>query len=384
MRKIGVITTSRADYGIYLPILKKIKAHSELRPLVYVTGAHLSEKFGNTVNLIKKDGFPISMQVKIPLSDTPEGIAKAMGACTDGFAGVYKETKPDIVMALGDRYEMLAAAMAAVPFNIPIAHVHGGESTIGLIDESFRHALTKISHLHFTATKEFADRIIRMGEDPASVHVVGCPRMDIVAEIAGKHPHPPGREWLEQEGVGGHIPLSGSYLLVMQHPVTTEYGHGEEQIMETLAALAELAVPAFMLWPNADAGSEDISRGMRKFRETHHPEHIRFYKNLPLAVFVPLLAHAACMVGNSSAAIREGSFLGIPAVNIGSRQQGRERGGNVTDVGYDRKAIIAAVRKQMEHGKYAGSELYGDGKAGEKIADIVAKAPVKIQKQMTY
>ena len=361
-----------------------IRAHADLTLQIVVGASALLDRYGSVVDLIEKDGFAPDERIHMLIEgETPLTMAQSTGFGLMELARVFDRLKPDIVLTVGDRFETMATAIAASYMNIPLAHTMGGEIS-GTIDESIRHAVTKLAHLHFPANAHAAERIIRMGEDPKSVHVVGCPRMDVVMDIAAKHPAPPSRAWLEQEGVGGHIHLSGPYLLVMQHPVTTEYGQGEEHITETLFALQEIGLPVFMLWPNADAGSEDISRGMRKFREQHHPEHIRFYKNFPLDVFVPLLAHCACMAGNSSAAIREGSFLGIPAVNVGTRQQGRERGGNTLDVPCDRHAIIAAIRRQIAHGRYPANPLYGDGKAGKRIADLLAHAPLVIAKRMTY
>jgi len=259
----------------------------------------------------------------------------------------------------------------------------GGEVT-GTIDESVRHAVTKLAHIHFPANAQAAQRIIRMGEDPQRVHVVGCPRIDLVAEIARDGPGEIDRFWLEHEGVGGHVAVDEPFLLVAQHPVTTEYGQGEAQITETLAALATLRMPAIMLWPNADAGSEDVARGIRKFRERHPHEYLRFYKNFPVEVYVRLMMRCACMVGNSSAAIREGAFLGVPAVNIGTRQMGRERGSNVVDVDYDRERIVRAIERQVAHGRYDPEPIYGDGHAGERIADILSWCELSIQKRIAY
>jgi UDP-hydrolysing UDP-N-acetyl-D-glucosamine 2-epimerase len=238
--------------------------------------------------------------------------------------------------------------------------------------------------VHFPANQDAADRIIRLGEDPAAVHVVGCPRIDLVAEVISNGSAALDRDWLDREGVGGHISTDQPFLLVSQHPVTTEYGQAEHQINETLMALEELKMPTVMLWPNVDAGSEDVSRGMRKFRERCKPEYIRFYKNFPVETFLRLMRSAACLVGNSSSFIREGAFIGTPAVNIGSRQDGRERGANVVDVDYDRAAITAAIRSQVKHGPYPSAHLYGDGKAGARIADLLSTAPLQIQKRIQY
>ncbi len=244
--------------------------------------------------------------------------------------------------------------------------------------------MTKLAHLHFPASREAADRIVRMGEDPKRVHLVGCPRIDLVAEIVETDGHLKDVEWLEREGVGGHIDVTKPFLLVSQHPVTTEYGFGEAQINETLMAVQELEMPTIMLWPNVDAGSEDVARGMRSFREQYRHEHIRFYKNFPVETFIRLMMRCSCMIGNSSAAVREGAFLGVPSVNVGTRQQGRERGHNIIDAPNERGAIVKAVRQQLDHGRYPSEHIYGDGRAGERIADVLAKAPLSVQKHITY
>jgi UDP-hydrolysing UDP-N-acetyl-D-glucosamine 2-epimerase len=295
---------------------------------------------------------------------------------------LFELLNPDVVVTVGDRFETMATAVAAAYMNVPLAHTMGGEVT-GTIDESIRHAITKLAHIHFPANQDSADRILRLGEEPQSVHVVGCPRIDLLAEVlAGDSPLDAG--WLDREGVGGHISTDEPFLLVSQHPVTTEYGQAECQIGETLMALHELQMPAVMLWPNVDAGSEDVSRGMRKFRETYKPTYIRFYKNFPVETYLKLMRSAACLVGNSSAPIREGAFIGAPAVNIGSRQDGRERAHNIIDVGHDRVAIAEAIRRQLKSGRYAPNHLYGDGHAGARIADVLARTSLSVQKRIQY
>jgi UDP-hydrolysing UDP-N-acetyl-D-glucosamine 2-epimerase len=267
--------------------------------------------------------------------------------------------------------------------NIPVAHTMGGEIS-GTIDESIRHAVTKLAHIHFPANTQAAERVVRMGEHPDTVHAVGCPRIDLVSEIIDADGGIGPLDWLEREGAGAHLSLDRPFLLVSQHPVTTEYGEGEAQINETLAALEELQMPTIMLWPNADAGSEDIARGMRKFRERQHPDYIRFYKNFPVETYVRLMRACACAIGNSSAPLREGAFVGVPTVNVGTRQAGRDRAANVMDVPNQRAAIVDAVRRQIAHGRYACDHLYGDGKAGPRIAEILATAPLRVQKRLYY
>jgi UDP-hydrolysing UDP-N-acetyl-D-glucosamine 2-epimerase len=310
-------------------------------------------------------------------------MAKSTGLGLLELPTTFDLLKPDIVISVGDRFETMATAIAAAYMNIPVAHTMGGEIS-GTIDESIRHAVTKLSHIHFPANEAAADRIIRMGEPPDTVHVVGCPRIDLVAEIADEKGAIPHAEWLEREGVGAHIDPSQPFLLVNQHPVTTEYGQGKTQIRETLLALEELQMPAIMLWPNVDAGSEDLATGMRTFREKRNPQYIRFYKNFPIDTYVRLMLSCGCVVGNSSAPIREGAFLGVPAVNIGTRQLGRDRGPNVLDVGYDRREIVDGIRRQLAHGPYPSDRLYGDGKAGGRIADLLARVPLTVQKRLAF
>jgi UDP-hydrolysing UDP-N-acetyl-D-glucosamine 2-epimerase len=291
--------------------------------------------------------------------------------------------KPDVVVSVGDRFETIATAIAAAYMNIPVAHTMGGEIS-GTIDESIRHAVTKLAHVHFAANKPAAERIIRMGEDPATVFSVGCPRVDLVDEIARMPDGIPHADWLTREGVGAHIDLEKPFLLVNQHPVTTEYGQGKQQIRETLLALEELEMPTIMLWPNVDAGSEDIAAGMRSFREHKSRTWIRFFKNFPTDTYIRLMMASACVVGNSSAPIREGAFLGVPAVNIGTRQMGRDRAANVIDAGYNHREIAGAIRRQIAHGRYPMNDLYGDGQAGGRIADLLARVPLRVQKRLAF
>jgi UDP-hydrolysing UDP-N-acetyl-D-glucosamine 2-epimerase len=384
MRKICVVIGSRANYGSIKSVMRAIREHPGLSLQIIVAASALLDRFGSVVDVIVRDGFVPDARVSMIVEgETPATMAKSTGLGLLELPTLFELLKPDIVITVGDRFETMATAVAGAYMNIPLAHTMGGEVT-GTIDESIRHAITKLSHVHFPANQEAADRIIRLGEDPGSVHVVGCPRMDLVAEVTADGGAEMDAEWLEREGVGGHLTIDEPFLLVSQHPVTTEYGEAERQITETLLALQALAMPAIMLWPNVDAGSEDVARGMRKFREQYKLEFIRFYKNFPVETYLRLMKSAACIVGNSSSSIREGAFLGTPAVNIGSRQRGRERGPNVIDVPHDRDAIADAVRRQVAHGPYAPAHIYGDGTAGGRIADVLARTPLHVQKRIQY
>jgi UDP-hydrolysing UDP-N-acetyl-D-glucosamine 2-epimerase len=384
MRKICVVVGSRANYGSIKSVMRAVRAHPDLQLQIIVGASALLDRFGSVVDVIERDGFVPDARVNMIVEgETPVTMAKSTGLGLLELPTLFELFKPDIVITVGDRFETMATAIAGAYMNIPLAHTMGGEVT-GTIDESIRHAITKLAHVHFPANQEAADRIIRLGEDPAAVHVVGCPRMDLVAEVTANGGAEVDAEWLEREGVGGHVTVDEPFLLVSQHPVTTEYGQAEQQITETLLALTALGMPAIMLWPNVDAGSEDVSRGMRKFREKHKLDSIRFYKNFPVETYMRLMKSAACLVGNSSSSIREGAFIGAPAVNIGTRQRGRERGPNVVDVPCEREAIVEAVRHQVARGPYPPAHIYGDGTAGGQIAAVLARTPLHVQKRIQY
>lgn len=383
-RKIAVVVGSRANYSSIKSVMRAIRAHPDLELQVIAAASALLDRFGSVVDVVEADGFPPDARVNMIIEgETPLTMAKSTGLGLLELPTILDLLRPDIVVTVGDRFETMATAIAAAYMNIALAHTMGGEVT-GTIDESIRHAVTKLAHIHFPANQDAADRIVRMGEDPSSVYVVGCPRIDLVAEVVGNGGQLPERAWLEYEGVGSHIDLDEPFLLVSQHPVTTEYGQGEHQIAETLQALDILQIPAIMLWPNVDAGSEDIARGMRKYREKYPKTHIRFYKNFPVETFIRMMSRCTCMIGNSSSAIREGPFLGVPAVDIGTRQQGRQRGGNVLHVEHDHTQIAEAVRQQMKCGRYPSEHIYGDGHASKRIADILATCTVQIQKRIMY
>ena len=364
--------------------MRAVKAHPDLHLQVVAGASALLDRFGSVVNVIQADGFDIDARVNIIVEgETPLTMAKSTGLGLIELPTIFDLLKPDVVVTIGDRFETMATAIASAYMNIPLAHTMGGEVS-GTIDESIRHAVTKLAHVHFPANEKAAERIIRMGEDPTTVHVTGCPRVDLVAEVAGNGSAPDDRSLLNAEGVGVPIDMDGPYLLVSQHPVTTEYGEGESQIEQTLAAIDEVEMPAIMLWPNVDAGSEDVAQGIRKYRERHGDTGIRFFKNFPVETYIRLMSNASCVVGNSSAPIREGAILGVPTVNLGSRQTGRERGGNVLDAAHSSREIADAIRRQVAHGRYAAQYLYGDGEAGARIAHILATAQISVQKRLAY
>ena len=384
MRKVCIVVGSRANYSSIKSVMRAVRAHPDLQLQLIVAASALLDRFGSVVDVIEADGFTADARVTMIVEgETPATMAKSTGLGLLELPTMFELLKPDVVLSVGDRFETMATAIAAAYMNIPLAHTMGGEIS-GTIDESIRHAVTKLAHVHFPANQAAADRIVAMGEPPETVHADGCPRIDLVSEIAAASGGVPHAELLDVEGVGAHIDVTRPFLLVNQHPVTTEYGQGRRQIWETLMALDELRMPTIMLWPNVDAGSEDIATGMRSFREQKRPEYIRFFKNFPIETYVRLMLACGCTVGNSSAPIREGAFLGVPAVNIGTRQAGRDRGPNVVDAGYDRAEIVAAVRRQLAQGRYPSDHLYGDGDAGPRIADVLARAPLSVQKRLVF
>ena len=382
MKKVCVVVGSRANYSSIKSAMSAVRDHPELELQLVVGASALLDRYGTVADLIEQDGFEADEKVFMLIEgETPGTMAKSTGLGLLELPTAFDRLQPDVVITVGDRFETIATALAASYMNIPLAHTMGGEVS-GNIDESIRHAVTKFANLHFPASEDAAERIVRMGEDPATVHVVGCPRIDLAAEVLAQPSD--GLGALLRFGVGGTFDLDSRFLLVSQHPVTTEYGDGERQIAETLKAVQALDLPAIVLWPNADAGAEHIARGIRKFREHEDDSKLHFFKNLPADDYVRLMRKTACLLGNSSSGIREGSFIGTPAVNVGPRQGGRARGKNVLDVDYDRAAIADAVRSQLDHGPYESEAIYGDGRAGERIADVLARNKISIGKRISY
>lgn len=366
MRTIGVVTVSRSDYGIYLPVLRRIREDSDLRLRLFVTGMHLSPEFGLTVQTIEQDGFEISERVEVLLSsDTPEGIAKSMGLGTIGFAQAYAHSRPDILLVLGDRFEMHAAVVAALPFNIPVAHIHGGELTEGAIDDAIRHSITKMSHLHFVATEVYARRAIQMGEEPWRVVVSGAPSLDNLHQVQLFN-----HEELEKRY---EIDLVDLFILVTYHPVTLEYEQTEWHITELLAALEICDLHVVFTMPNADTGGRTIARMIGEFAATH--SFAQAVDNLGTQGYFSMMALAAAMVGNSSSGIIEAASFELPVVNVGNRQRGRVRSLNVIDVDYNRTSIIEGIRRALApefRARLRGiRNSYGSGVASEKIVKVL-------------
>lgn len=382
-RRICVVVTARPSYSRIRTALHAIRKHPDLELQLVVAASALLERYGNAIHSIEHDGFPIAARVYMVVEgENLVTSAKSTGLGLVELATVFDNLKPDAVVTIADRYETLANAVAASYMNIPVVHVQGGEVT-GSIDEKVRHAVTKLSNIHLVSTEGAAERVRRLGEEPANVIVTGCPSIDIAAEVAAS-PELDFDPFEKYGGVGPRADLTGGYLVVMQHPVTTEYQEARHQVDETLYAVKDLGLPVLWFWPNVDAGSDGTSKGIRVFREKEQPQNFHLFRNMYPEDFLRLLCGATAIVGNSSVAIRECSFLGVPAVNVGSRQTGRERGRNVIDVEHDRVAIAEAIRTHIRNGKPGRDLLYGDGRAGERIADCLSTIELTIEKRLTY
>lgn len=375
-RRVCFVITSAVHYERSKILLNEIKKRKDLELQIAVGASALMEHYGNILVLMKKDGFKPNVEVPMVLEGgTSIAMAKTAGIGLSEFATVFDRLKPDIVFIRADRYEVLPIAIAASYLNIPVAHMEGGDIS-GNIDESVRHAVTKLAHIHFVTNKDSKKRVIQMGENPRYVFDVGCPEIEFIAKKNFKISN----KFVNSLGVGSFVDIKKRFLTVIHHPVTSEIGKNQGNIKKILKSVYDLAIPAFWFWPNIDAGTNEVAEGIRTFREIYKPDNMRFIKGLPPEKFIALLKRTSCLIGNSSAGIKECSYLGIPAVNIGTRQNGRTRSKNVVDVGYDGNKIKKAILGQLEHGSYPSSNFYYKPDAGKKIADILAKASLYTQK----
>ena len=382
-RKVCVVITARPSYSRIKTALRAINDNPELELQIVIAASALLDRYGTAIDFIESDGFKVAARVYMVLEgENPTSMAKTTGIGLLELATVFDNLKPDIVVTIADRYETIATAIAAAYMNIPVAHIQGGEVT-GSIDEKVRHAVTKLADLHLVSTRCAAQRVHRMGEDTRKIFVTGCPSIDLAAEIM-PDPKLDFNPFEKYGGVGDLEQILNGYLVVMQHPVTTEYGLSREQVTETLEAVHKINMPTLWFWSNVDAGADGTSGGIRSFREKVKPTNMHFFKNMNPTDFLRLLYNSKCLIGNSSVGIRECSYLGVPVVNIGTRQTGRERGRNVADVGHDFNDIQDAVQCQLKRGRYNSEKIYGDGKAGERISQLLGKSPLEIQKRLAY
>lgn len=371
VRTLGVVTVGRSDYGICVPILRAFQAEPGLRLWLYVGGTHLEPGFGDGVSIIEADGFPIHARVPMGLtSDEPEAIARSVGMGVEGFGRAFARSRPDLLLIVGDRFDMYCAALAAMLFRIPLAHVHGGELTLGAMDDALRHSMTKLSHLHFVATAEYARRVVQLGEEPWRVTVSGAPSLDNLR----------GAELLPREHVERAIRmrLSRAPMIVTFHPATLEKEEPETQIEEVLAAVDTVALPTVFTAPNADTGSAAIRRVIGDYVQSH-PE-ARLIENVGSRLYFTLMSIAGVMVGNSSSGLIEAASFRLPVVNVGDRQLGRVRPANVVDVPCRRENILCGIQQAL--GREFRESLrglvnpYGDGNAAALIVKRVKEITI--------
>ncbi|MCH3881943.1 UDP-N-acetylglucosamine 2-epimerase [Tenacibaculum aquimarinum] len=382
-KKICVVITARPSYSRIKSALTAIKNHPKLELQLVIAGSALLGRYGNAVEYIEKDGFTVSEKVFMVLEgENPTSMAKTTGLGVMELANVFYKLEPDAVVTIADRFETIATSIAASYQNIPLVHIQGGEVT-GNIDEKVRHANTKLADLHLVASEEAKERVIKMGENPAMVFNTGCPSIDLADEVLN-NPKLNFNPIEKYGGVGENIDFKNGYLVVMQHPVTTEYDSARKDVETTLKAIYELDIPTFWFWPNVDAGSDGTSGGIRSFRERMKPKNIHFFKNMEPQDFLSLLVNSKCLIGNSSVGIRECSYLGVPTVNIGTRQNRRQRGTNVVDVSYDKQEIKEAVLARISSVDIIKQNIYGTGNSGEKIAETLANTNLSFHKTIVY
>jgi len=381
MRKIAVITGTRAEYGILRSVLKALDSNPKLEPVLIVTGMHLSVDFGGTIKEIEQEGFKIGAKITtLHNRDTRVSMAKSIGCCMMELANALEKIKPDVLLILGDRSEMLVGAVSATYMCIPIAHIHGGDIS-GNVDEPVRHAITKLAHIHFAATNASANRILRMGEESWRVHVVGAPGLDLIQ--SGKKFDSTGL------AIKYGLDIGKPVLLVLQHSVLTEADEASKQIRETLEAIVELGYQTILIYPNADPGGRRMIEVIREYEK--HPL-IKLYKNVFHEEYLGLLKLSSVMIGNSSSGIIEAPSFGLPVVNIGTRQKDRQRAENVIDVTYDRKEIKKGVQKALFDNQFKEKvknckNFYGDGKSGIRIATVLSEITLDttlLEKRMMY
>ena len=384
MKKICAIIHNRANYGSIKSVLKCLKKNKLFKLQIIIGGSANLERFGSVIKIIKKDGFKIDKKINFVIEgNSTLEMAKSTGLAIIEISNALNEIKPDLVITVGDRYETMATAISASYMNIPLAHTMGGEVS-GTIDESVRHAVTKFSNIHFAATSIAKKNIIKMGEDKKYVFNVGCPRIDEVKQILKREPSEL-NDVINSFGVGSKLDLKEPFITIMNHPVTTEYGSGEREISKILKTVNKINIQKIVFWPNPDAGSEDVSRGIRKWREKFGDSKTRYFKNLEQKYFYHILNKTNCLIGNSSSGIREGSYIGVKNICIGSRQKGREIGKNTIMIKNDERTLLKLLQKILKSkSKKIRDYKYGKGDSAEKIVKILKKINFKYEKKLKY
>ena len=382
-KNICVVVNSRANYGRVKSLLKEIKKNKKLNLQLVVGASAILYRYGSVDKIIKKDGFKILAEIhSIVEGENLISMTKSLGLTVIELSNIFKKIKPDVVIVVADRYENLAIGIVASYMNIFLAHIQGGE-TSGSIDEKVRHAITKLSDIHFPSTNRAREFIIRMGEHKNTVHNVGCPSLDILKNLNLNLE----KNFFNKFGTGNFIDLKNDYIIVLQHPVTTEYKSSKFQITQTIKAVKNFYMKTrtkiLWLWPNIDAGSDIFSKELRLFKESKDMDYVQFVRNFTPEDYLRVLKNSKMIVGNSSSGIRESSYLGVPAVNIGNRQSNREISGNVENASYSHLAIFKAMMKQYGK-KVKKSNLYGKGDAAKQICKILTKSNLKLKNKLNY
>lgn len=382
-KKIMIITGTRAEYGILKPVLNAIERHPRLILSLVATGMHLLHEFGCTVNEIEKDGFKVDFKINmLSNEDSKEAMAKSLARGIFGMVRAIKKSNPDIVFVCGDRSEALAAAIAAAYLTVPVAHLMAGDTTIGsTIDDSIRPAITKFAHIHFAATKKHAERVIKLGEEPWRVFVTGSPVIDAIRKIKRIPPKKIAQKF--------NLNLKNPIILLIQHPTTINVENAPDEIRETLEAIIRLKYQTLLVYPNADAGGRRMIQVVKEYEKFPF---IRIFKSIPWQEYLSLMNITSVMVGNSSSGIIEAPSFGLPVVNIGPRELGRERANNIIDVDYKNEDIEKAIKKAIYDKNFRekvkrSKNPYGDGRATERIIKVLTKIKINrklIQKKMTY
>jgi UDP-hydrolysing UDP-N-acetyl-D-glucosamine 2-epimerase len=378
MRKICFVINNRANYARIKSAIRECTLRNDIKVQIVVGASGLIDRFGDVVEIIKKDGFEVNEKLHTVVEgNEPISMVKTTAMSLLSLSEVFYRTNPDIVVTVADRFETIATAIAASYMNIPLAHTQGGEIT-GSIDDNVRHSITKLAHIHFPATEKAKEVLIgKLGENPECVFHVGCPSIDIAHETKGETTK---SIMTRYSGVGADLDFEKPYILVSQHSDTLEYIKAKEQISATLESINSLQYQCIWLWPNMDSGSDFISKKLREFRENNQNSKIRFYKNFEPQDYINILRNSTCIVGNSSSGIREASYLGTPSVNVGERQRGRVKLSNVIDVAYNSKEITEAIKVQILKKSYAQDLTYGDGTSGRQIAEILATCKLSVKK----
>lgn len=382
-RTACVVITDKAQFSRLLTLLHALQQSPAFNLQIIVSGGALTYRYGDIAQTIQAAGFRIDAAIPTVVENSNYvGMAKTAGLTMLECATALYNLQPDLVIVRGDRFEVLPVAVAAAYLNKIVVHIEGGERT-GSIDESVRHAITKLAHIHFVTNEPARRRVLRLGEDPETIRNVGSLDIDFLTSITWHKKL--SNELVNSHGVGALLDLQQAYQIVMYNPVTSEADDARHQIDETLAAVWQSNLQAIWIWPNLGAGAEEIAKRMREWQNRHqNNDRIRFIRYVSPIDFANLLKHSGVVVGNSSTGIKECGYLGVPAVNIGTRQQGRLRGRNVVDVSYSRTEITAAIQRQRQHGPYPPSLLYGNGKTAQQIVAALKKIRPNHQKYNAY